>query len=104
MITVAIGSSCVFNVSIAVSLISLDPLVATITGSTTIFSRWYSFSFFDIIFINSSDDTIPIFTASGRMSVITASNCCSRNSGDTSMIPVTPVVFWAVSAVIALIA
>ena len=49
VITVAIGNSCVFNVSIAVSLISLDPLVATITGSTTIFFRWYSFSFFDIV-------------------------------------------------------
>ena len=46
--------------------------------------------------------TMPIFTASGKMSSNTASSCSSKNSGLTSKIPCTPVVFWAVSAVIAL--
>ena len=46
----------------------------------------------------------PIFTASGRISVKILSICCFKNSGDTSIIPVTPVVFCAVSAVIALMA
>ena len=50
------------------------------------------------------DATMPIFTASGRMSVKTLAICWARNSGVTSKIPCTPVVFWAVSAVIALMA
>ena len=53
--------------------------------------------------ISPAEETMPIFTASGRMSVNTLSISCSRNSGVTSKIPWTPVVFWAVSAVIALI-
>ena len=87
----------------ASSLINFAPLVATITGSTTMFSAWYSQSFFAIDLISPVEETIPIFTASGRISVNTLSICCSRNSGVTSKIPWTPVVFWAVSAVIALI-
>ena len=51
--------------------------------------------------ISAGEDTIPILTASGKMSVKTASSCAARNSGVTSKIPETPVVFWAVSAVIA---
>ncbi len=38
VITVAIGRSMDFRVSMASSLIRFAPLVATITGSTTIFS------------------------------------------------------------------
>ena len=54
--------------------------------------------------ISSFDATMPIFTASGRMSVNTLSICRPRNSGLTSKIPCTPVVFCAVKAVTALMA
>ena len=37
VITVARGNNLLFNVPMASSLISLAPLVATMTGSTTIF-------------------------------------------------------------------
>ena len=43
--TSASGNSSCFNISTASSLISLAPLVATITGSTTMFSALYCFSF-----------------------------------------------------------
>ena len=54
--------------------------------------------------MSGAEDTIPIFTASGKMSVNTASSCSCRNAGGTSSTSVTPVVFWAVSAVMALMA
>lgn len=104
VINVASGRSSVFKVSIASSLISLAPLVATITGSTTTFFKLYSLIESAITLIKAEDDTIPVFTASGKMSVTTAFICSLRKSGVTSMIPVTPVVFWAVRAVIALMA
>lgn len=44
VITVASGNNLLFNMLIASSLISLAPLVATITGSTTIFPALYSVS------------------------------------------------------------
>ena len=50
------------------------------------------------------EETIPILTASGKMSVNTASSSSARNSGVASRMSVTPVVFWAVRAVIALMA
>ena len=46
---------------------------------------------------------MPTFTASGRMSEKTASICSPKNSGVTSMIEVTPRVFCAVRAVMALV-
>ena len=54
--------------------------------------------------ISSEDDTMPILTASGYISSNTASSCRRKNSGDASSIAETPVVFCAVSAVIALMA
>ena len=51
--------------SMASSLISLAPLVATITGSTTMFFASYWRSFFAMVSISALEDTIPIFTASG---------------------------------------
>ena len=54
--------------------------------------------------IRSAEDTIPIFTASGRMSVKTASSCWPRKAGVTSEMAATPVVFWAVRAVMTLMA
>ena len=47
---------------------------------------------------------MPVFTASGRISVKMQSSCSARNCGVTSIISATFVVFCAVSAVIALIA
>ena len=48
--------------------------------------------------------TIPVLIASGLISVKILSSCSAKNFGVTSIISVTPVVFWAVKAVIALIA
>ncbi len=45
--------------------------------------------------------SMPIFVASGGMSVATASICAATKSGDSVTTPVTPSVFWAVTAVIA---
>ena len=104
VMTVAKGSSSLRRVWIAVSSISRAPLVATMTGSTTIFVALYSFRHWAMTLMSSEEETIPIFTASGKISSNTASSCFFRNSGDASMIPVTPVVFCAVSAVIALMA
>src|SRR5436190_23567971 len=46
---------------------------------------------------------MPVLAASTPMSVKTASSCASTNSGGTSWTAVTPTVFWAVSATIALV-
>jgi len=104
VITVASGNNLLFNMLIASSLISLAPLVATITGSTTIFPALYSVSLSAITSISSPEATIPVLTASGYISVNILSSCSAKNLGDTSIISVTPVVFCAVRAVIALIA
>ena len=48
--------------------------------------------------------TMPILTASGRMSPKMQSICWATNSGEAFSMPYTPVVFCAVRAVMALIA
>ena len=88
----------------ASSLINLAPLVATMTGSITIFFALYSVNLSAMTSISSLDETMPVLTASGRISVKIQSSCSAKNFGVTSIISVTPVVFWAVSAVIALMA
>ena len=100
----ASGNRYSFKVLTASSLISLAPLVATITGSTTIFFASYSFSLSAIFMIRPEDETIPIFTASGKISVKILSSSSPKNSSVASIIAVTPVVFWAVRAVMALMA
>ena len=60
--------------------------------------------FFAMSSMRPAEETMPIFTASDRISVNTASSCSARNSGVASMMSVTPVVFWAVRAVMALMA
>ena len=45
---------------------------------------------------------MPTFTASRRMSLVTASSWAVTNSGGVTSTPVTPVVFWAVRATITL--
>ena len=83
---------------------SRAPEVATITGSTTIFCAWYWRRRWAMARISGALDTMPILTASGRMSVKIMSSCWHKNSGLTSRMPLTPVVFWAVSAVMAVMA
>ena len=68
------------------------------------FFAWYSVSLSAIVSISSLDETIPVLIASGLISVKILSSCSAKNFGVTSIISVTPVVFWAVKAVIALIA
>ena len=72
--TVASGSSSRSSVSTASSQISREPDVDTITGSTTTLPAPYFFKLSAITRINSADDTMPIFTASGLMSVNTQSS------------------------------
>ena len=64
----------------------------------------YCRSFCAMTRIKADDDTIPVLTASGRMSSNTASSSSARNAGVASMTLRTPVVFCAVSAVTALMA
>ena len=68
------------------------------------FLALYSISFSAIVSIIEVADTMPIFTASGGISVKTASSSLARNSAETSIIPVTPKVFCAVRAVMAQVA
>ena len=93
-----------FRVSIASSEMRRAPLVATMTGSTTMFFASYCWSFSAMVVIRSEFETMPIFTASGKMSVKISSSCSARKSGELSWMAVTPVVFCAVRAVMALIA
>ena len=65
VIIVASGINLFFNVLMASSLISLAPLVAIITGSTTILFALYSVSLSAIVSISPLEETIPVFTASG---------------------------------------
>ena len=102
--TVARGSSSSFRASTASWEISREPEVATITGSTTIFLAPYCFSLSAMTSMSPVEETMPVFTASGKMSVNTQSSWLARNSGVDSSTPATPVVFWAVRAVTALMA
>ena len=104
MQTNAKGNSLVFRASMACSSIKRAPLVATMTGSTTIFLAEYCFNLLAMVSINSCLETIPILTASGKISVKMASSSWPRNSGVALKISVTPVVFCAVKAVMALVA
>ena len=65
----AMGISSSFSTASASRAISREPLVETITGSTTMCSALYSFSLSAITRIRPAEDTMPIFTASGRISV-----------------------------------
>ena len=85
--TVASGSSSRSSVSTASSQISREPDVDTITGSATTPTAPYFFKLSAITQISAADDTMPIFTASGRMSVNTQSSWLRRNSGVDSSMP-----------------
>ena len=56
-----------------------------------------------MVFIISAEDTIPIFTASGKISLNTASICDATTSQGISYTPKTPVVFCEVTEFITLI-
>ena len=99
--TSASGRSFSHSAVTASSRNSFAPDVATMTGSTTMCFAPYSFNFAAIVSISSAEDTMPILTASGKMSVNTASSCSARKCGVESKMSVTPVVFWAVRAVTA---
>ena len=80
-----------------------SPLFATITGSTTRNGKACCFTFAATTSMIAAFASIPVFTASGRMSSTTASICAATNAGGASCIAVTPIVFCAVSAVIAVV-
>ena len=74
--------------AVAASLSSRrEPLVATITGSTTMFLALYCFSLSAITSMRPVEETIPVFTASGKMSVKMQSSWLARNSGVDSRMP-----------------
>ena len=99
--TAARGNSFSRRAAAASLSSSRDPLVETITGSTTTFWAPYWRSFWAMTRMSPAEETMPTFTASGRMSWNTASICWPKNSGPTSKMLVTPKVFCTVSAVMA---
>ena len=104
VISAASGKSASVSAASAPDCISPDPLLAAMTGSITTLRAPYSASFCAATRISSAEGIMPVFTASGGMSANTASSCCARNSGGTSRTAATPVVFCAVSAVMAVVA
>ena len=78
---VAIGSKRLQNVPKASSCMSIEPLVDTITGSTTSFCGEYSCSVSAIARIVAWSFTMPTFIAVGFMSSITARICPATISG-----------------------
>ena len=102
VITVARQNSWRTSASTAASAMSAEPDVAIITGSTTTLAALWRSSPSAMAPTMAGDDTMPIFTASGRMSSKTASIWVPTKTGSTSSTSVTPSVFWAVSAVMTL--
>ena len=99
VITLASGKSSSTNARFASSLINADPLVDTMTGSSTTRSAPQAFSPSAMECAMAADDTMPILTASGRMSENTASTCPRTKEAGMSKTSFTPSVFWAVKAV-----
>ena len=101
VMTVASGNSLEVSAATASSSMSLAPEVATITGSSTMFRAWCADRRSAIVSIRSALDTIPILTAIGGMSSNTASTCSASTRGSAFCTSRTPVVFCAVSEVMA---
>ena len=100
--TVARGRSCSISVSRAAGASSSAPDSATITGSsTTGVPDGSSSSAATTASIVSTVPSIPILTASTPMSEATARTWAMMMSGGMAWTAVTPTVFWAVIAVIA---
>ena len=104
VMTAANGKSSAVRAAMASSLRRRAPLVATITGSRTTDSPRWVRSRSAMVRMRAALATIPIFTASGRISSNTASISAAKNFGVASSMAVTPKVFCAVSAVTALMA
>src|SRR6266536_3340699 len=100
--TVASGKSRSTSVSTASSCSSRAPELATRTGSTTSGTGCSSRKS-TTASISGAEKSIPVLAASTPRSSKTASSCARTKSGGTSCTAVTPVVFCAVSATIALI-
>ena len=66
--------------------------------------RFIEFGFAATARMVPSPDSMPILTLSGGMSVKMQSSCLATKSGEISCTPDTPVVFWAVRAVMTLMA
>ena len=90
------------STSMASGLSSRSPEVATITGSSTTFFAFQRSSPAATASITAGCESMPIFTARTSRSENTASICAVMKSGGTSWMPVTPLVFCAVSAVMTL--
>ena len=99
--TVASGNSRATSASTASSSSSFAPELATITGSTTSGTGCASRKSATVS-ISSREKSIPVFAASTPMSSKTASSCAPTKPGGSSWTAVTPDVFCAVSATIAL--
>ncbi len=108
MTTVARGSSSSTSAPRASGASSSAPDSATITGSSTTGTRPpgcspSSSSAWATASIVATDPSMPILTASTPMSCATARTWARIISGSIACTPVTPTVFWAVIAVIAVI-
>ena len=101
VMTVASGSSSSRIDWRASSASRESPLLATITGSTTRLGMRKARIASATVRTISALDSMPVLAASAPMSVMTLSICFRTNSGETSKIPCTPTVFWAVRAVMA---
>ena len=89
---------------IAFLSINLAPPFATITGSSTIFLIFILSSDLTMNFITFSECSIPILIASGLISFEVNMIWFEISLGGIGMIDLTPLVFWEVTAVIAVIA
>ena len=101
VMTVANGNRRRVSASAASSAMRRAPEVATITGSTTTFVALHALRRSAITSIISVDETMPILTALGRISSKMASICAATISGEIFCTAVTPSVFCAVMAVMA---
>ena len=102
VITRARGSNSRRKASIASDASSRSPEEATITGSSTMFFAPLRSSACATVSTIGVCDNIPIFTAATSRSANTASICAATNADGTSWMALTPCVFCAVSAVMAL--
>ena len=75
--------------------------MATITGSATMCLVPYWVSLSAMTVMNSGEETMPIFIASGKISVNMASSSAAKKESVAYRMSVTPAVFWAVKAVTA---
>ena len=93
-----IGRSFLLSALARSSCIRVLPVPATMTGSTTRGASWSSRMSATVPTI-SALYSIPVLMALMSESFRTASSWALMNSSETGRMPLTPVVFWAVKAV-----